>query len=61
MKNTILSLLAAISVASCSQTTSEPKTVDVQEYTGITCAKILDDTVSDEDIHNSVMNNHWKQ
>jgi hypothetical protein len=61
MKNTILSVLAAISVASCSPIPSGTKTEGVHNSTGITCAKILDNTVSDEDIHNSIMNNHWNQ
>jgi hypothetical protein len=58
MKNTILSVLAAISVASCSPYSSG-KSEGVKKSVGITCDNILSGRVSDNQVHHFILDQKW--
>jgi len=58
MKNTLFSILTALSVISCTPYPSG-KTEEVQNSVSITCEGILSGTVTDDQIHNFVLNQNW--
>jgi hypothetical protein len=58
MKNTLFSILTALSVTSCTQYPSE-QVQWVNYAMGIACENILSDTVTDNQIHNFVLNQNW--